>query len=45
MTDDEINELGRVFTGLGQGTPEWDRIRIGKATASRIGDVCARRHL
>lgn len=25
-----------------QGTPEWHALRLGKATASRIADVCAR---
>ena len=24
-----------------QGTPEWDAARLGKATASRMADICA----
>ena len=29
------------FAGILQGTSEWDAARLGKATASRMADICA----
>jgi putative phage-type endonuclease len=41
-TDLTLHAPGWIFTDFEQGTPEWDAVRLGKVTASRIADVCAK---